>query len=513
MPDWSAGYVADIAYTYGTYAELNPHRARLAFLLAGLTPPKVVNACELGFGQGISVNVHAAASGVNWYGTDFNPSQAGFAQELADASGAAAHLYDQAFAEFCARDDLPDFDFIGLHGIFSWISDENRRVIVDFIRRKLKVGGVLYISYNTQPGWTAMAPVRDLMSDYANVMGVPGSGSLARVDQSIAFIDRLFATDPLFLKANPNARGRFEKAKGMNRAYLAHEYFNQHWVPFSFTQIAKWLEPAKVSFACSAHYLDHIDAINLTQDQAKLLSEIDDPVFAQTVRDYIVNQAFRRDYWVRGPRKLGAIERNDLLMNTRVALMTPRADVPLKTTGALGEVTLHSQVYDPLLDLLADGHPQTIGELAASLAQTHQIAAAQVLQAITVLTGMGQVAALQADDVVAHAAPQAQRLNLHLAELAISNTEIGYAAAPATGGPIGVDRLQLMFLLARARGGAGPEQWAAFAHAALVRQGQRVVVDGKPVESDEQQLHELVNRAVRFRDNMLPRLIRLGAAG
>jgi SAM-dependent methyltransferase len=302
MPDWSAGYVADIGYTYGTYAELNPHRARLAFALAGLTAPNVVNACELGFGQGMSVNVHAAASDVNWYGTDFNPSQAAFAQELAAASGANAHLYDQSFAEFCSRDDLPDFDFIGLHGIFSWISDENRAVIVDFVRRKLKVGGVLYISYNTQPGWAAMAPVRDLMSDYANVMGAPGGGSVARVEQSIAFIERLFATNPLFLQANPNAGPRFEKAKGMNRSYLAHEYFNRDWVPFAFSSIAKWLEPAKLSYACSAHYLDHIDQINLTADQLKLLGEIGDPVFAQTVRDYMVNQGFRRDYWVRGPR-------------------------------------------------------------------------------------------------------------------------------------------------------------------------------------------------------------------
>jgi SAM-dependent methyltransferase len=153
MPDWSAGYVADIGYTYGTYPELNPQRVRLAFLVAGLVPPKVGNACELGFGQGMSVNVHAAASSTAWYGTDFNPAQAGFAQELAAASGTSARLYDESFAEFCGRDDLPDFDFIGLHGIFSWISDENRAIIVDFVRRKLKVGGVLYISYNTQAGW------------------------------------------------------------------------------------------------------------------------------------------------------------------------------------------------------------------------------------------------------------------------------------------------------------------------------------------------------------------------
>lgn len=36
MSDWTAGYVADIGYTYGYYTELNPLRVRLAFLNAGL---------------------------------------------------------------------------------------------------------------------------------------------------------------------------------------------------------------------------------------------------------------------------------------------------------------------------------------------------------------------------------------------------------------------------------------------------------------------------------------------
>jgi len=35
MTDWTAGYVADIGYTYGYYQELNPLRARLALLNAG----------------------------------------------------------------------------------------------------------------------------------------------------------------------------------------------------------------------------------------------------------------------------------------------------------------------------------------------------------------------------------------------------------------------------------------------------------------------------------------------
>ena len=113
MSAWSDGYVSDINYTYGYYTELNPNRVVLPFLMAGLAAPKVAAACELGFGQGVSLNAHAAAGNAAWWGTDFNPAQAGFAQELAEQAGSSAHIVDQAFGEFCSRTDLPDFDFIG----------------------------------------------------------------------------------------------------------------------------------------------------------------------------------------------------------------------------------------------------------------------------------------------------------------------------------------------------------------------------------------------------------------
>lgn len=241
MSDWTAGYVADIGYTFGYYTELNPLRVKLAFLNQGLVFPEVGTACELGFGQGLSANFHAAASVTHWHGTDFNPSQAGFAQELAAASGANAKLYDEAFAEFANRGDLPDFDYIGLHGIWSWISDENRHVIVDFIRKKLKVGGVLYISYNTHPGWAAFAPMRHLMTEHAEVLGAEGRGIVSRIDGALVFAEKLMETNPAFSRANPLVGERLKKMKENNRHYLAHEYFNRDWHPMHFATMAEWL--------------------------------------------------------------------------------------------------------------------------------------------------------------------------------------------------------------------------------------------------------------------------------
>ena len=183
----------------------------------------------------------AAAAPVTWYGTDFNPAQAAFAQDLAQSSGAAAHLYDQNFVDFCTRQDLPEFDYVGIHGIWSWISPENRAVMVDFIRRKLKVGGILYISYNTQPGWAAMVPMRDLLTEHAEVLGSDGQGIIHRIDSALAFADKLLATNPAYARANPQVADRISKIKDQNRNYLAHEYFNRDWEPMAFAKMADWL--------------------------------------------------------------------------------------------------------------------------------------------------------------------------------------------------------------------------------------------------------------------------------
>ena len=43
---------------------------------------------------------------------------------------------------------------------------------------------------------------------------------------------------------------------GQDRHYLAHEYFNRDWGPMSFSELAQWFAPAKLTYACSAHYLD-----------------------------------------------------------------------------------------------------------------------------------------------------------------------------------------------------------------------------------------------------------------
>ncbi|HYD60225.1 MAG TPA: class I SAM-dependent methyltransferase [Noviherbaspirillum sp.] len=506
MTDWTAGYVADVGYTYGYYTELNPLRVKLAFLNAGLVFPEVGNACELGFGQGLSANFHAAASTVKWCGTDFNPAQAAFAQELADAADSGARLYDDAFADFCTRTDLPDFDYIGLHGIWTWISDENRTIIVDFIRRKLKVGGVLYVSYNTLPGWASYVPLRHLLTEHAEVIGSEGHGIVSRVDGALEFATRLLATNPAYARGTPLVDERLKLMRDQNRRYLAHEYFNRDWHPMHFATMAQWLEPAKLSYACSAHYLDHIDQLNLTGEQLSFLKEIPDANFRETVRDFMVNQQFRKDYWVKGARKLSALEQAEVLRDQQVILATHRADVVLKVKGALGDADMNAAVYAPILDVLADHKVKTLGQIEQTLRGNNGLNFGKLLQAIMVLAGAGYLMPVQEEQSVAKVKKSTDKLNKHLMDKARGNGEINYLASPTIGGGVAVGRIAQLFLLAREQGRKTPQDWADYAWQVLASQGQRIQKEGKTLESVEENRAHLGAQAQTFADKQLPLL-------
>jgi hypothetical protein len=509
VSDWTSGYVADIGYTYGYYSALNPVRARLPFLNAGLALPPVRTACELGFGQGMSANLHAAASATSWHGTDFNPAHAAFAQELASAAASGAALRDEAFDEFCRRPDLPDFDYIGLHGIWSWVSDENRATIVDFVRRKLRVGGQLYVSYNTLPGWAAMLPVRHLMAEHAEVMAAPGRGTASRVEAALEFIEKLFATNPKFSQVHPGMSERLELIKGQSRSYLAHEYFNRDWLPMPFSAMAEWFAPGKVEYACSATHNDHIDNLNLTKEQQALLRDVPDAGFRESVRDLMVNRAFRSDYWVKGARRLSAFDQGEALRAERVLLINDPSDVTLKTKGALGEVGLSESVYRPLIDCLRDHDPRTIGSLEQSV-KHRDVTFAQVVQAMLILVGKGDVAVVQSDETTAHARPASERLNRHLMRRARGSTDINHLASPVTGGGIGANRMEQLFLLALSDGKKDPADWAKFGWATLSSQGQRVIAEGKRLETPEQNLQHLSAQAADFARKRLPVFRALG---
>ncbi len=278
----------------------------------------------------------------------------------------------------------------------------------------------------------------------------------------------------------------------------------------SFARMADWLAPAKLSYACSANYLDHVDALYLTPEQQVFLKEIPDAMFRETVRDFMINQQFRKDYWVRGARKLNPLEQTEALSCLRVMLVQHRADVPL-TVGPKGEITLPEQVYRPILDALADHRPKTLGQIE-QLVKDKAIPFVQIVQAVVVLIAAHSLHAVQDEALIGKAGKQADKLNMYLCDRARGSSDNNYLASPVTGGGILVLRFQQLFLLAKRQGKKQPAEWAQFVWQLLAAQRQKIVKDGKTLETAEENLAELTAQAQTFADKQLPILKALNIA-
>ena len=100
--NWTDGYQTTVNYTYGYYKDLSPNYQKFCLLLNGVDCSNNDlddMHCELGFGQGVSLNIHAASNFGLFYGTDFNPAHAAHADQLAEQCLVPHHFYDASFEE------------------------------------------------------------------------------------------------------------------------------------------------------------------------------------------------------------------------------------------------------------------------------------------------------------------------------------------------------------------------------------------------------------------------------
>ena len=491
MSGWSEGYVSEINYTYGYYRELAPAHLAFAALVKGGASPTLREGStylELGCGQGLSANLLAAANpDIEFYATDFNPAQIAGALELSRAAATPnIHFLDDSFEQMLHRTDLPDFDYISLHGIYSWISAENRANIVELIRRKLKPGGFVYISYNALPGWAAAMPLRQLLVEAA----AAHTGSIVqKIENAIKFVEELFNHNPRYLQSSPSLKERLNKIKGMPRQYLAHEYFNKDWTPFYVSDVVTELSPAKLSWFCSANLLDGIEEINLSAEQRAWVANTSDAVRREVIRDFVVNQQFRRDLFVKGQLPLEPPRMAERWDAQAFVLSMPARLVPLKISTPIGEVALQEAVYGPIVAALAEG-PTSLRQLLF-VDRTKGLGVGNLRQALTILVGAGHVQPCLPPAGLDRRREAVNRINAVLLSRSQWSQDIAFLASPVTGGGIAVDRIHQMFLLAVKEGSSDPvgRVWQT-----LRTYNQRLLKDGVVLEKDEENIEEIRRR-------------------
>lgn len=507
MSDWGGGYVTDAAYVRDYCRNQTPAMLALCALAGGVAAKgakgEPLNYCDLGCGQGLTATLIAAGNPqTRVWGVDFNPAHIANATALAQAARLDNIQFREAgFEELADDPSLPDFDMIAAHGVFSWIAPDHRRALVAFVGRRLKPGGLFYISYDCMPGWAGVAPLRRILA--RNFAPRPGLASPAALEQAIAYADGLRAADARFHRVYPNVEAQIERLKKTPRAYLAHEILTRHWEAFTFGELAEELAPAKLVYLASAHIVDSVDRLNYTPEQQGFLDGIADPVLAEETRDMLLSRQFRRDIFIKGRPDADDAQLRALWLDARFALTVPADEFELGFETPLGKMQLRQEVHGPLIAALREG-PTTLRDVLAraSDAAAHWTA---LVDGVKALVARGDVQPALSGEGDAGRANSAKAFNDAVLERALARGAVRYLASPVTGGGVAVDPLSQAYLLALRRGVAEPlKELATLAEAAAP-----LDADGGPANDEARRAYGAA-QAARIGGRVTPMLERLG---
>ncbi len=500
MAEWADGYVTDRDYVAEHHAEHAPAHLDFALLQRGIAPPEPEGGafryldigCGLGFG---ALLIAAANPAAEIHGIDFMPGHVAWARRLARAAGIAnARFHEMSFAEAAAA-DLPGFDYAVAHGVYAWVSAENRAAVVRLLARHLAPGGVACIGYNAVPGWAQVAALRHLLSDCAKI--VPGP-SAERARSAIAFAGEVQALGAAAFEANPRMAAKLAELPSKPEGYVAHEYLNESWRPLAVTEVMAEMAAAKLDFAAEAKALKNAPRVLFSEEARGFLSELPTEGLRELVGDYLLDTAFRDDLYVKGARRLDARAQLAALSRLRMALRLPPGAVRTEGPVEGRPVAFPGPATDAVLARLAEG-PQEIGDLLAAAGDPAAGFAAVEGLAIT-----GQGVVLPAGE--SDPAP-ARRLNAELCRRAVAETPL-----PALASPLGVgldigrrDQLWLGHLA------ESPDAMAEALMHALIAAGRAPEIDGGAAPGEAARAR-LAEEAARFRAERLPVFARLGLA-
>jgi methyltransferase-like protein len=154
-----------VPYSVCAFPQTRPDRLAAIAQLFGMNPAPAeqCHVLELGCASGGNVIPLALAYPQSRFvGIDLSSRQ------IDDASRTARELnlsnVDlRAMSILDVGDDLGEFDYILVHGVYSWVPPEVQDKILDICSANLSAHGVAYVSYNAYPGWHARGAIREML--------------------------------------------------------------------------------------------------------------------------------------------------------------------------------------------------------------------------------------------------------------------------------------------------------------------------------------------------------------
>jgi len=249
-----------------------PERLAVASILHGGPRPylREYRVLELGCGDGSNLLPLAYyRRNATFVGVDGARSQI----SIADSGKAILKLSNINFihADFLEVDRQLEgqFDFIIAHGVFSWVPNNVRDALLCLCAHRLRSGGLLYLNYNTYPGWNVRGMVREFL--LAQTAGESNLSIRAQLAQDVAA--QIFASITVGEKPYSQLMANeFQFVCENHVSYVAHEYLAADNHPYWRSEFMELARTHGVEYVADADF--NYDTGRIPEDVAPRLTEL-----------------------------------------------------------------------------------------------------------------------------------------------------------------------------------------------------------------------------------------------
>lgn len=181
----------ELDYPSYLHPQLHPDRLATMAWLFGLEPadPRTCRYLELGCGTAHSLIVFANdLPDAQFFGVDFSHPMIEDGRQVAGRLGLQNLTLQAADLLVYPDPGAGRFDYIVMHGMFSWTPDQVRDRMLEICRDHLAENGVAYISFNALPGYLLPAMWRDAaLSTGRRMTGIADAEAAVRRVRELSF--------------------------------------------------------------------------------------------------------------------------------------------------------------------------------------------------------------------------------------------------------------------------------------------------------------------------------------
>ena len=316
----------EVPYPSTAYAFTHPDNLATAAVLLGLTPTPVTHCrvLELGCaGGGNLIPLALELPDSTFVGIDASAVQIDDGNAAIAAVG-CRNITLQQKDILDITPELGQFDYIIVHGIFSWVPVPVRDAILNICQQNLAPNGIAYVSYNTYPGWHMLGNIRGMMLYHTRNVVDPRM-RITQARELLTFMNESLTTaseisNSRLIKAYAGfMQSEAEHIGSSTDSYVYHEELEAVNDPMYFHEFAAWAARHNLQYLCEANFSDVFLNDFPPQATKELLKLSHDLIELEQYMDFLRNRTFRKTLLVHKDISISRQLRPDRILHLYVA--------------------------------------------------------------------------------------------------------------------------------------------------------------------------------------------------